>query len=186
MAPKKATKKNEEVAEVSSPDGDVVSDTILHAIDSIKSWRQIFETLDYEIKNFPHDDRQQTPGYSESELHKVATWPRLLTYNDMISWALERADVQTRSILDSRGVVIGSFRPEHIQVMYKLSSCPKYIYNKYFVSEFQRKECFESDQTYPDIIKDWWRNKAKFRADTHGVYATIFKRVYGLCGDDVM
>jgi hypothetical protein len=24
---------------------------------------------------------------------------------------------------------------------------------------------------YPDIIKDWWRNKANFRADTHGVYA---------------
>ena len=56
MAPKKATKKNEEVAEVLSPNRDVVSDTIPHAIDSIKSWRQIFKTLDYEIKNFPHDD----------------------------------------------------------------------------------------------------------------------------------
>ena len=55
MVPKKATKKNEEVAEVSSQDGDVVSDTIPHAINSIKSWRDIFKTLDYEIKNFPHD-----------------------------------------------------------------------------------------------------------------------------------
>jgi hypothetical protein len=80
--------------------------------------------------------------------------------------------VQTGSILDSRGVVIGSFKPKHIQVMYKLSSCPKYIYNKYFISEFQRKECFESDQTYSDIVKDWWRNKEKFKANTHGVYAT--------------
>jgi hypothetical protein len=93
MAPKKATKKNEEVAEVSSPDGDVVSDTIPHAIDSIKSWRQIFKTLDYEIKNFPHDDDNKLWDIAESELHKVATRPRLLTYNDMISWALERADV---------------------------------------------------------------------------------------------
>jgi hypothetical protein len=42
MVPKKATKKNEEVAEVSSPDGDVVFNIIPHAIDSIKSWRQIF------------------------------------------------------------------------------------------------------------------------------------------------
>jgi hypothetical protein len=70
-----------------------------------------------------------------------------MTYNDMISWALERTDMQTRSILDNRGVVISSFRLEHIQVMYKLSPNSKYIYNKEFVSEFQRKECTEADQT---------------------------------------
>jgi hypothetical protein len=87
-------------------------------------------------------------------------------------------DVQKRSILDSQGLVIDSFRPEHIQVMYKLSSCPKYIYNKDFVNEFQRKECFESDQKYPDIIKHWWRNEAKFKADTHGVYATASLNKY--------
>jgi hypothetical protein len=40
--------------------------------------------------------------------------------------------------------------------MYKLSPSPKYIYNKDFVSGFQRKECLESDQTYPGIIKDWY------------------------------
>jgi hypothetical protein len=89
MAPKKATKKNKEVAEVSIPYGDVVFDTILHAIDSIKPWRQIFETLDYETKNFPHDADNKLRDVAESELHKVATQPRLLTYNDMINWALE-------------------------------------------------------------------------------------------------
>jgi hypothetical protein len=25
-----------------------------------------------------------------------------------------------------------------------------------FIEEFQRKECTEFDQTYPDIIKAWW------------------------------
>jgi hypothetical protein len=50
MAPKKATKKREEVVESLSPDGDIVSDKIPHVIDSIKSWRQIFETLDYELR----------------------------------------------------------------------------------------------------------------------------------------
>jgi hypothetical protein len=39
------------------------------------------------------------------------------------------------------------------------------------VSDFQRKECLESNQTYPGIIKDWWRNEAKFRAETNGIYA---------------
>jgi hypothetical protein len=62
--------------------------------------------------------------------------------------------------------------------MYKLSSYPKYIYNKDFVSEFKRKEYFESYQTYLDIINDWWRNKAKFKSDTHGVYATTSLNEY--------
>jgi hypothetical protein len=83
-----------------------------------------------------------------------------------------------RSILDSQGVVLGSFRLEHIQVMYKLFPSPKYIYNKDFLIEFQKKECFESDQMYPGIIKDWWRNKAKSRPNTHGVYATTSLNEY--------
>jgi hypothetical protein len=73
MAPKKATKKSEEVAERLSPDEDVVFDAIPHAIDSIKSWRQIFKTLDYAIKNFPHDADNKLEDIAESELHKVAT-----------------------------------------------------------------------------------------------------------------
>jgi hypothetical protein len=172
MATRKAPKKREEATESSSMKGDVISDTTLHAIDSIKSWRQIFETLDYEIKNFPHDSDNKLRDIAESELHKVATRPRLMSYNDMISWALERTYVQMRRILDNPGVIVGSFRSEHIQVMYKLSPNSKYIYNKEFVSEFQRKECTEEDHTYSDIIKDWWGHPTKFRADSHGIYAT--------------
>jgi hypothetical protein len=71
----------------------------------------------------------------------------------MISWALEKIDIQTRSILNIQKVIVGSFRPEHIQVMYKLSPIYKYIYNVEFVEEFQRKECIEFDQTYLGIIK---------------------------------
>ena len=93
MAPKKVPKKSEEIVEILSPDGDVISDTTPHAIDSIKSWRQIFETLDYEIKHFPHDADNKLQDIAEFELHKIATWSRLMTYNDMISWALERTDV---------------------------------------------------------------------------------------------
>jgi hypothetical protein len=85
MAPKKAPKKSKEVGESSSPDEEVVFDTIPHAIDSIKSWRQIFKTLDYEIKNFPHDTNNKLRDIEESELHKVTTWSRLMTYNDIIS-----------------------------------------------------------------------------------------------------
>jgi hypothetical protein len=55
--------------------------------------------------------------------------------------------------------------------MYKLSPNPNFIYNAKFIVEFQRKECTEADQTYPDLIKGWWRCPSKFRADTHGIYA---------------
>jgi hypothetical protein len=178
MAPKKAPKKREEIVESSSLDGDVISDTTPHAIDSIKFWRQIFETLDCELKNFPHDADKNLRDIAESELHKIATRPRLTTYNDMINWALERTNVQIRSILDSRGVIVGSFKLKHLEVMYKLSLSPKYVYNKDFVSNFQRKECFESDQMCHDLIKDWWRNEGKFRADTHGIYATTSLNEY--------
>jgi hypothetical protein len=51
MAPKKAPKKSEDTTEICSPEADIISDTTPHAIDSIKSWRQIYEILDYEIKN---------------------------------------------------------------------------------------------------------------------------------------
>jgi hypothetical protein len=93
MAPRKAPKKSEEAVESSSLEGDIIYDTTPHAIDSIKLWRQIFETLGYEIKNFLDDSDNKLLDIAESELHKVATHPRLMTYNDMISWALERTDM---------------------------------------------------------------------------------------------
>ena len=139
MAPKRVLNKVEGISKRTCIEGHVVDDTSPHAIDSIKSWRQIFENLDYEIKNFPHDYENKLWDIVESKLHKIAACPRLMPYNDMIYWALERADVKTRSILDSRGVVIGSFRSEHIQVMYMLPPNPKYIYNVEFIDEFQIK-----------------------------------------------
>jgi hypothetical protein len=62
--------------------------------------------------------------------------------------------------------------------MYKLSPNPKYIYNAEFIAEFQRKECTKVDLTYPDLIKGWWRFPSKFRADTHGNYATASSNEY--------
>jgi len=178
MEPKKAPKKSEEIAKRSSPNGDVISDTTSHAIDSIKSWRQIFEILDYEIKIFPHDVDNKLRDIAESKLHKIAVRPQLTTYNDMISWALERTNVKMRRIMDSWWVIISSFRPEYVQVMYKLCPSPKYVYNQDFLSNFQRKECFEAGQTYPHIIKEWWWNEEKFRADTHGVYTMASSNEY--------
>jgi hypothetical protein len=93
MAPRKAPKKSEEAGESSNPDGDVILDTTPHVVDAIKSWRNIFENLDYEIRNCPDDfgnekTKNKLRDIAESELHKVATRSRLVPYNDMIGWAL--------------------------------------------------------------------------------------------------
>jgi hypothetical protein len=63
----------------------------------------------------------------------------------MISWALDKVDIPTRSILNDQGDIVGSFRPEHIQVMYKLSPNPKHTFNAEFFVEFQRKESIDAD-----------------------------------------
>jgi hypothetical protein len=85
MAPKKGPKKSEDTAEISSPEGDVISNTTPHAIDSIKSWRQIYENLDYEIKNSLSDSENHLQDIAESEIHKIATCSQLMAYNEMIS-----------------------------------------------------------------------------------------------------
>jgi hypothetical protein len=115
MAPKKALKKSEVTQE-----GDIISDTTPHAINSIKSWTQISELLEIELKNSHTDFDNHFQDIGESELHKVAAHPQLLAYNDIISWALEKVDILMRSILNNQGVIVSSFRPEHIQEMYKV------------------------------------------------------------------
>jgi len=92
--------------------------------------------VNFKINNSSHDFDNKLRDIAESNLHKVATCPRLMSYNNMIGWALERMDIQMRIILDSQGVIVGSFTQKHIQVLYKLSPNPKYIYNKEFASEF--------------------------------------------------
>jgi hypothetical protein len=99
MARKKGPKKSEDTTDISNLEGDVISDTMPHAINSIKSWRQIYENMDYEITNSPNDSENHLRNIAESELHKIAARPRLMAYNDMISWDLEKIDIPTRSIL---------------------------------------------------------------------------------------
>jgi hypothetical protein len=95
-----------------------------------------------------------------------------MSYNDMIVGALKNIDVMTRTIYNSQKVVVGYFLPEHIQVMYKLSPAFKHSYNTSFLKEFDKEECLGGVKNYPDLIKDWWACPKKFRANTHGIYAT--------------
>jgi hypothetical protein len=104
-------------------------------------------------------------------MHKVAISLILLHYNDMIKWALDHVDIPTRAIINSQKVDVGPFRPEHIQVMYKLSSTPTFVYNASFLVNFNKKECDQYGKSLSDLIKDWCSCPEKFRADSHGIYS---------------
>jgi hypothetical protein len=88
----------------------------------------------------------------------------------MVGWVLENVDIPTRTIFNSQKVAVGSFWPEHLQVMYKLSPAPNFIYNASFLVDFDKKECVQYGKNFPDLIKGWYSRPEKFRADSHGVY----------------
>jgi hypothetical protein len=115
MAPRKAPKTT---GESSGQSSDILSDTSPRNIDIVKTWTHVFNTLQYELVNCPDDssDNEKEDLYikykvvSQSEMHKVATRPRLFPYYDMIGWALDHVDVPTRTIFNSQKVVVGTFR----------------------------------------------------------------------------
>jgi hypothetical protein len=81
----------------------------------MKTWTQVFDILQYELINCPEDSGDEVTEtqatklkyIAQSELHKIATWPRLMPYNDMIGWALENVDVSTRTIHNSQKLLLG-------------------------------------------------------------------------------
>jgi hypothetical protein len=119
MEPRKTLKKSDDTGEGLNPNSDVLSDTTPHVVDSVRSWMQIFEILEREVINRPDDsgdeknDKHRTKlrVITEAELHKIATQPKLVPYNDMINWGLENTDVETRKIINHQKAVDGSFRP---------------------------------------------------------------------------
>ena len=89
----------------------------------------------------------------------------------MVIWALDYVDLMTRMIFNEQREAVRSFRPEHLQAMYKLSPTPNCIYNTKFREEFKRKECEQFRKKLSDLIKDWVSHPAKFRADTNEMYS---------------
>jgi hypothetical protein len=176
MAPWKATKANVKVLGQGS---DNVSNTSPRIIDSIPNWSYVSDMLQSELVDYSNDsdDNERddmTTKYKiviQSGMHRVAARPRLLPYYDMIRWALDHVDIPTRTIMDEQRVTVGTFRPEHLQTMYKLPATSDYSYGSEFLEEFKEKECVQYDKTMSSLIKDWVSNAAKFRADSNDIYS---------------
>jgi hypothetical protein len=107
----------------------------------------------------------------QEEMHKIVARPRLLPYYNMIRWVLDHVDIPTRTIISEQKVMIGTFRPEHLQAMYQLSPTPKFAYNAEFLEGFKEKECEQYGINLSNLIRDWILHPAKFRADSNGIYS---------------
>ena len=107
----------------------------------------MFNTIQYKVVNYPDDSRDNEndnlstkyKNITQVELHKITTMRILLPYTYMIGWAMDHVNVSTQMIFNSQKVVVGSFRPKHIQFMYKLSATSKFIYNSSFLVNFNNK-----------------------------------------------
>jgi hypothetical protein len=82
-------------------------------------------------------------------------------------------DISTKTIINEHKVTIGTFRPEHLQAMYKLSPTLNLTHNVEFIEGF-KKECKKYAKRLSDLIKDWVSHPAKFRADTNEIYSIYF------------
>jgi hypothetical protein len=146
MAPRKASKAS---AEILGQGSDNVSDTSPRSIDSVRNWSYISEVLQSELVNCSDDSSDNEKDdlatkykiIIQAEMHKVAARPHLLPYYDMIRWVLDHVDIPTRTIISEQKVTIGTFRPEHLQAMYKLPSTSNFTYNAEFLEDFKQKEC---------------------------------------------
>jgi hypothetical protein len=179
MAPRRAAKVNVEVA-AQGPDN--VSNTSPRAGGSVPTWSFISDILQSELVNYSNSDDDDNDIIKDdlntkyktivqSGMHLVATRPSLLPYYDMIHWALDHINLPTRTIINDQRTMVGTFRPEHIQSMYKLPMNSEYIYGNEFLEDFKKKECEEYDKTMHGLIKYWVSRSATFRANDKGVYS---------------
>jgi hypothetical protein len=177
MAPRRAVKANVEIAAQGS---DNVSDTSPRTGGSVPRWSFVSDILQSELVNYSDSDDDDNvkddlntkyKTFVQSGMHLVATRPWLLPYYAMIRWALDHIDLPTRTIINDQRTTVGTFRPEHIQAMYKLPATSEYTYDTEFLEEFKKKECEEYDKTMPGLIKDWVLRSVTFRANDKGMYS---------------
>ena len=168
--------------EAAPPGSDNISDTSSRASGSVATWSSIPGILQRGVINCSESDEEDLDvarddmntkykAIFQSAMHLVAARPRLLPYPDMIRWALDHIDLPTRTIVSDQKKMVGSFRPDHIQAMYKLPGTCEYTHGKEFLEDFKKKECDEFDRTLPGLIRDWVSRSALFKVNSEGVYS---------------
>ena len=84
-------------------------------------WIEIYHV--FEIGDLEHGEENILEDYQclqQSTLHQISTKPTTFPFYDMVCWIISHTDVSTCNIVNSLGQIVGSFRPEVIEKMYKL------------------------------------------------------------------
>jgi len=97
------------IGESSSQNTYVLSDTSMRVVESIKTWMQVCDILQYELDNCPEESDNEgiktqatkLKYVAQSELHRIAMRPRLMLYNDIIGRAPKNVNVMTMTIYNS-------------------------------------------------------------------------------------
>jgi hypothetical protein len=72
MEPQKMMKNPDATSEDSNPNVDVLSNTTMRAMDTVKSWTQVFEVLEHEIINCPEDSAEEEDDTYATKLRHIA------------------------------------------------------------------------------------------------------------------
>jgi hypothetical protein len=107
MVPRKPGKKQDASRDDSKPKTYILSDTTSRITNTIKSSKHVYDILEHEIFLCLYDSEEEEDEkfstklslVDQSKLHMIVARPKIIPYNDMISWALEHVDIQTRRII---------------------------------------------------------------------------------------
>jgi hypothetical protein len=72
MAPRTMEKTLDAAGEDLNPNADILSDTTLRVVDTIKTWMQFFEILEHEIINYPEDFFEEDDDSYAAKLRHIA------------------------------------------------------------------------------------------------------------------
>jgi hypothetical protein len=93
----------------------------------------------------------------------------VLPYYDMVRWIISHIDVSTCTIVNSSRKIVGSFRPDDISNMYKLSP-PTICLDDNFMKSFIEKEVVGEEMQMGDLIREWWHDSNAFKIITDKIY----------------
>jgi hypothetical protein len=90
----------------------------------------------------------------------------------MVRWIISHTDISTCTIVNSSRQIVGSFRPDDVANMYKLSH-PQLGLDDNFIKEFIQKEVEKDELQMVDLIREWWSDPNSFKIIGDKIYPVL-------------
>jgi len=96
-------------------------------------------------------------------LHKVTAKTTMFPYATVISWLINRANIESRLIKDASRKSIASFQPSSLEICYKFLQ---------HIVDLTKEWILQFSLNYCELLKSWWINRKDFKAKRLGTYPT--------------